>query len=223
MTTASQRTTHPAHTGGPAFFIIASLLYASFIGLFLWQTAQFVTWLFPDDQLIWRFITVCIFDVMAIIWALIETFYRFATKGLHDLVKWAWGISFVASLIASVFYMILQAMTRLDFLPPAEWSNIGYSIVIVVTVLQILFLTFWIRGEWMVRHPKLNDYEYSPAPVQTTIQEELPPVSNPPQLAAPAPAGKKVGMSATPLSSGPVKNSGPYVVNRQMAAIPIND
>lgn len=172
MASTTQRT--PA-TGSNGFFIIASVLYLAFLGLFLWQTAQFVNWLFPSDQVIYKVITVTTFDVMAILWACIDTFYRFATKGSHNLVKWAWGISFIASLVASVFYMVLQSMTRLNFIPSEAWIDVGYTIVILVTVLQILFLTFFIRQEWMIRHPKTNDYEYDRIAVEPIIHYQQQP------------------------------------------------
>lgn len=170
-----------AHTGGHGLFIIGAVLYLAFVGLFLWQTAEFVNWLFPDDQIIYRVITVTTFDVMALLWASIDTFYRFATRASHGLVKWAWTISFIASMVASIFYMVLQSMTRLDFTPDATYVNIGYGIVILVTVLQILFLTFFIRQEWMSRHPKMQDYEY----------DALPPVQIQP-IAAPVQLSPKV-------------------------------
>lgn len=167
-----------AHTGGMGLFIIGTVFYLAFIGLFLWQTAAFVNWLFPDDQIIYRVITVCVFDVMALLWACIDTFYRFATRGSHQLVKWAWAVSFIAAMIASVFYMILQSMTRLDFTPDISWIDTGFGIVILVTVLQILFLTFWIRLEWMTRHPRVNDYEYDLPLVVESVKVE--PAPNPP-------------------------------------------
>ena len=170
-----------AHTGGMGLFIIGTVFYLSFIGLFLWQTAEFVNWLFPDDQVLYRIITVCVFDVMALLWACIDTFYRFATRGSHQLVKWAWGVSFIAAMIASVFYMVLQSMTRLDFTPDIAWIDTGFGIVILVTVLQILFLTFWIRMEWMTRHPRVNDYEYDALP-SVQIQPIAAPVQLPPKV-----------------------------------------
>src|SRR6185312_1214571 len=176
-----------AHTGGMGLFIIGTVFYLSFIGLFLWQTAEFVNWLFPDDQVLYRIITVCVFDVMALLWACIDTFYRFATRGSHQLVKWAWGVSFIAAMIASVFYMVLQSMTRLDFTPDIAWIDTGFGIVILVTVLQILFLTFWIRMEWMTRHPRMNDYEYDSAPI---IVESVPEQAK--VLTRPAPARKSI-------------------------------
>lgn len=180
-----------AHTGGMGLFIIGTVFYLSFIGLFLWQTAAFVNWLFPDDQVLYRIITVCVFDVMALLWACIDTFYRFATRGSHQLVKWAWGVSFIAAMIASVFYMVLQSMTRLDFTPDIAWIDTGFGIVILVTVLQILFLTFWIRMEWMTRHPRMNDYEYDLAPV--VVESIAAPVQVQPKvLTRPAPARQSI-------------------------------
>lgn len=238
-------TTKVAHTGGHGLFIIGTCLYMAFIGLFLWQTASFVNWLFPTDQIIYRVITVTTFDIMALLWACIDTFYRFATRASHGLVKWAWGISFIASMVASIFYMVLQSMTRLDFVPDITYVNIGYGIVILVTVLQISFLTFFIRQEWMTRHPRVNDYEYDvqavvveavpvkPAPVQP--QKVLtPPKKHLPRQRRFTPAKasftetKEVGVASAPLAEtekivAVKKNQGPYKVNHPTPKLPVND
>lgn len=242
-----------AHTGGHGLFIIGAVLYLAFVGLFLWQTAEFVNWLFPDDQIIYRVITVTTFDVMALLWASIDTFYRFATRASHGLVKWAWTISFIASMVASIFYMVLQSMTRLDFTPDATYVNIGYGIVILVTVLQILFLTFFIRQEWMARHPKMQDYEYDalpPVQVQPIAAPVQPKVLTRPRQSIDTrpvkqlprarkftprtlPEVREVGKASGPLAEAepetekiavPVKKgNGPYKVNHQRAKIHLND
>lgn len=181
--------TRSEHTGGNGLFIIGTVFYMSFIGLFLWQTAAFVSWLFPQDQILYRIITVSVFDIMALFWAVVDTFYRFATRVSHNLVKWAWAISFVAAMLASIFYMALQSMTRLNFQPDGTWVNTGYCIVIAVTVLQILFLTFFIRIEWMKRHPRVNDYEYD---VQGEYRVATPEPPAPKVLTPPAQPQQKV-------------------------------
>lgn len=189
MAVASKRV---QHTGNHGLFIIGTVFYLAFLGLFVWQTAEFVTWLFPSDQIVYRVITVAMFDVMALYWAIVDTFYKFATRSSHKLVQWAWAISFIASLVASAFYMILQAFTRLDFTPDISWVDVGYGIVITVTVVQILMFTFWLRQEWLARHPKTNDYEYdvvdSPAVIVTPVQSIDTSTSAIPQKSIDAPA-----------------------------------
>ena len=175
-----------AHTGGAAWFIIGGAAYLGFLLLFAWQTGSFVNWLFPDDQVVWKVLTVICFDGMALFWACVETFYRFAVRSARGLVSWAWGISFVLSFVASIFYMVIESMFRFQLTVTPQVVDIGYGIVIGAIVLQILFLTFWLRMEWIKRHPHQDEYEdeeekpasvQSPQPVPTPV----------PVPAAPAP------------------------------------
>src|SRR5258708_140317 len=87
-----------AHTGG-ALFYLGAAIYVGLIILFAWQTWAFVDWLFPSDQLLFKLLTVLCFDVMAVFWAATDLFYRFAVKGARTLVRWAWAISFVLSVL----------------------------------------------------------------------------------------------------------------------------
>lgn len=147
------------HTGNMGLFLIGSGIYLGLVFLFAWQTWSFVDWLFPGDQLMMKLLTVLCFDVMAVFWALVDLFYRFATKGARNLVRWAWGISFTLSLITTIFYMVIQSMFRFQVQLTQQTVDVGYGIVIFALTLNILFLTFWIYQEWLARHPHNDEYE----------------------------------------------------------------
>lgn len=146
------------HTGNGGLFIIASVIYAGLLILFLYQTWSFVNWLFPDDQSLMKMLTVLCFDVMALVWAIIDLFYMAASKASKTLVRWAWAISFIQSLLASIFYLVISSMFRFQITITPVYVNTGYGIVIFALTLQILFLTFWLYIEWNTRHPHQDAY-----------------------------------------------------------------
>jgi hypothetical protein len=164
-----------AHTGNSALFIILALAYLGLLILFGIQTWLFVDWLFPSDQLLMKILTVISFDFMAVLWASLESFYIFVDRASHSLVKWAWGFTFLLSLIASVLYMVLQSMFRFHIGVSQDLINLAYGITITALVFNIICITFFIRHEWMIRHPRLYEYEpvaiYEP-PVTVSMQAQ---------------------------------------------------
>jgi hypothetical protein len=160
------------HTGGMGLFIIFVIIFVGLILLFAWQTWSFVDWLFPTDQLLMKLLTVLCFDVLAVGWACLDLFYKFATRGSRTLVRWAWAISFILSLLASIFYLVIESMFRFRIPLTQGTVNIGYGVVIFAVTLQVLFVTFWIYIEWNARHPHQDEYEH---PVRIAPKEPDPP------------------------------------------------
>lgn len=148
-----------AHTGNPGLFIVGSVIYLGLLILFGYQTWQFVDWLFPSDQILMKLLTVLCFDVMALFWACTDLFYRFKSRGAHTLVLWAWAVSFLLSLLASIFYLVIESMFRFQIALNEQTVDIGYGITIGALTLNILFLTFWLYLEWSERHPHRNEYD----------------------------------------------------------------
>jgi hypothetical protein len=151
-----------AHTGGNGLFIIMALIYVSLLILFAWQTYEFVDWLFPSDQVLMKILTLVCFDVMALLWACLDLFYRFAIREARSLVRWGWGISFVLSLLASIFYLIIKSMFRFHLEIDQTQVNIGYGVVIAAVTLQVVLVTFFLYLEWNARHPYQDEYEAQP-------------------------------------------------------------
>lgn len=187
-----QQQTFRRPAGNVAFLIILGVVYLGFVMLFMWQTTEFVSWLFPDVQGIYRIIAVVTFDGMAIAWAVIDTFYFFSSKGMKTLVQWGWGVSFVASLVASVFYMMLQVASRLSEQPDLNWMYVGDGLVIGMTVLQILLITFFLRGEYFSRFT-------TEIVIPSTHVAAVPSIA--PALPAPTPAPQNQQQPAYPRTS----------------------
>src|SRR5579875_3675574 len=158
-----------SHTGGGALFLITAIIYGGLLILFGWQTWMFVSWLFPDDQLLMKCLTMLCFDVMALIWAVIDLFYAHATRGTRQIVRWGWAISFLLSLLASILYLVLQSYTRFDIAPSQDMVNIGYAITIVALTITVLLVTFWLYTEWSVRHPHTDDYLFEQLPTASVL------------------------------------------------------
>lgn len=148
--------TKTVHTGNNALFIIMAGVYVGVLILFGVQTWLFVDWLFPADQLFMKLMTVLCFDVMSFLWAVVDLFYDFASVAAKRLVQWAWGISFLLSLTASIFYLSLESMFRFHVTVTADMVNTGYGVVIFAVTLTVVFLTAWLYIEWDTRHPQVN-------------------------------------------------------------------
>jgi hypothetical protein len=164
-----------AHTGNAGLFIVGTAIYLGLLMLFAYQTWQFVDWLFPSDQVLMKLLTVLCFDVMALFWACVDMFYRFASKGARTLVRWAWGISFFLSLIASIFYLVIESMFRFRVELTQQTVNIGYGITIFALTLNILFLTFWLYQEWGARHPREDEYQEEDEPEVKMVPARMSP------------------------------------------------
>ncbi len=161
------------HTGGMGLYLIGGGIYIGLLILFGFQTWQFVDWLFPNDQLLMKILTVLCFDVMALFWACADLFYRFASRGARSLVRWAWAISFLLSLLASIFYLVIESMFRFQVTITQTTVNIGYGVTIFALTLNILFLTFWLYLEWAARHPYQDEYEDAAPPAQYARNAEI--------------------------------------------------
>lgn len=146
-----------ATTGGPLFFV-GVLIYIAFLILFAWQTILFVNWLFPADQIEFRVLMAACFDGMSLFWSLLDLFYHFATRATRTITRWGWGVSFLLSLLATVFYLILSSVFRFHLTLGQDQVNIGYGITAIAVVFQVVMLTFFFYIEIVVRHPHQDDY-----------------------------------------------------------------
>src|SRR5947209_10786383 len=106
-------------------FTILVLAYIGLLILFAWQTWGLVNFLFPDDQLLMKLLTLFSFDIMAFIWGCVHMFYRFAHPTSKAAVKWGWGITNLLSLIATVLYMVIQNMFRFRILIENNLVSLG--------------------------------------------------------------------------------------------------
>lgn len=177
------------HTGNTGLFLIGSAIYLGLLILFAWQTWSFVDWLFPSDQVLMKLLTVLCFDIMALFWACVDLFYRFASRGARTLVRWSWAISFILSLLASIFYLVIESMFRFQLTITQQTVNIGYGITIGALTLNILFLTFFLYLEWLSRHPHQDEFEDEDEQVTAPATPTPQPVPAPtPQPVAPQPA-----------------------------------
>lgn len=77
------------------------------------------------------------------------------------MVRFAWAISFLLSLLASIFYLVLESMLRFSILITQEMVNTGYGVTIVSVTLTVIFLTWFLYLEWSIRHPMQIGYTAS--------------------------------------------------------------
>jgi len=142
----TRRSLHHAPTSSLRFVVRA--IYIALLILFAWQTIEFVQWLFPDEQLIYKVLVFVCFDVMAFVWAMVDLFYHFADQdGARTIVRWGWAVTFILSLGASILYLSIQGYYRFHLPITADMLNIGYTVSIVALVFNILILTGFLYKE----------------------------------------------------------------------------
>ena len=144
-------------TNGPFWFIIGGM-YIGMLILFGWQTWQFVNFLFPEDQLLMKVLTLISFDIFALIWACTDLFFSFASRAAKHMVKWAWGVTFVLSLVASILYLVIQSFFRFHVSISPAMVDWGLSIAIFALTFDILCAMFFLYLEWNARHPHRDQF-----------------------------------------------------------------
>lgn len=175
------------NTGGIVTFSIASIFLLGFTGLFAWQTWEFVDFLFPSDAILMKILTLLSFDVMLLVYGMLDLFYRFATKLSHNLIKIGWGFAGFLSVTTTILFFTISSMLRFQVVISPALVDWGYVIVTVSVVVNMVILTFWWRIEWVTRHPRTYEYEAE--------EEEDEPVYSPPR-ALPA-TTNKVALAST--------------------------
>lgn len=138
--------------------VIFGLVYVCILGVFAVQTYFLVNWLFPEQNYFMKIITVFSFDGVALLCALAEAFYSFRSRSAHQMVRVAWGVSFVGSCLCTAVWMILSASTKMDFPMPGWVVDWAYIVVTAVFILVIVLATFAAMGEWRAVYPLL-EYE----------------------------------------------------------------
>lgn len=169
-------------------------IYTAMLILFGWQTWQFVNWLFPDDQLLAKILTMTSFDILAAFWAVVHTFYRFASRGAKIWVQIAWALTFVLSLVASVLYLVIQFYFRFNLAVSPAMINIGYAVSILALVFNILSLMAWLILEHQKRHPRQDEFD-----LYEDEDEEGREDTPPSPRSQPAPAPQQVAVNSTPV------------------------
>ncbi len=174
------------------FWIIGGGLYVALTIYFAYQTWTFVDWLFPDDQIIMKALTLISFDVMSVFWGCLDLFYKFASPGAKMWVRVSWIVTFILSSIASILYLVVESVFRFHLSVSPATLNTGYIISIIAVVYNIIALVMWVYLEYTWRHPRQDhiDYYRQFRPVKKAKKQKV-------LDRAPAPAA----LPATPLPS----------------------
>lgn len=145
----------------PANLIVTALVYIIYVGLLLlfgFQTWQFVNFLFPDDQLTMKVLTLISFDAMALLWGVADLYYAFMSKGAKTWVRVAWVVTFILSLVASILYLVIQAFFRFHVGISEAMVDWGYTISLFALTFNIITLMMFIYLEYSARHPHQDEF-----------------------------------------------------------------
>src|SRR5260221_8101324 len=166
-------TTKNKDTWNGAILVIFGVIYLGLLILFGYQTWQLVDWLFPNDQLLMKVLTLFSFDVLAAAWACAHPFYHFRNRGAKTWVQVAWVLTFLLSLIASILYLVLESFFRFHVQVSNTTVNVGYGISIFALTLNILALTAFLILEYRAAHPRQDYFELEEAITIEEVEEAL--------------------------------------------------
>lgn len=133
--------------GGRWIKIIAIVAFMAIIIAYAFQTLQLVTWLFTNDNMFMKAVTVFVCDGCATGYALAEMFYRFKLRASKHLVFGMWIITFVFSTAATVVQMYLTSIHAVPHTIDPNIVVVAYGVIIAAFVANILAITVIIRME----------------------------------------------------------------------------
>jgi hypothetical protein len=136
---------------GWSIIIVLSLLFTCAVGLFAWQTWEFVNFLIPQENWLMKYLAVANFDVMSLVWLLGELILRpWLDHNTKVTMGIAGGIDFLLSTAATVIQLTVVASLRFtattDINPILIY--IAYGVIALTLVVNIIAFIIVIRVEW---------------------------------------------------------------------------
>ena len=191
----TRRSGHHAPTS--ILFVTLGLFYLGLLILFAWQTIEFVNWLFPGEQLVFKILTFICFDVAAIVWLMIEVFFKKFDSRSETIAIVASIGTFLLSLVATVLYMVIQGVFRFRLVVTQDMVTAGDIVSIVALVGNILLVMTFLYFEVVARLAyKQSHSRYMRRKTRNVTQSNVTGVT-PPQLTQNA----SVTRNVTPLRS----------------------
>ena len=114
----------------PIMMIIITGLALIGVGLMASQTWLFIDYLMPKDAIVMKVLTLCMFDVAALAWTVINVFYDPPTRGFDLAVKSGMTVDFILATITTVFYCIIAYVLRFSI----HFDLAGLAILMEVAV-----------------------------------------------------------------------------------------
>ena len=149
------------HAPTSSLFVIVWIAGVSLLILFAWQTWEFVNYLFPDDEVLYRFLTFACFDIMALIWGCLDMFARIIDPRARNVVRAGWIVTYLLSGIATVLYMSIQGYFRFHLQITPDMLNIGYTVSIFALVFNAAIFTSFVYIEGKAQaQAKVNRQRY---------------------------------------------------------------
>ena len=136
---------------GKAGKTFMGLLIAAFILLimvFAFQTYGLVSGLFPADNIFMQGVTVFSFDGCCLIYAGLELFYIYKSRGAKELTGVMWFVTFTGSLLCTIAYMNLSSDHLLHTIVDPRVLIAAYALVTLVFAGDIVAITYILRLEW---------------------------------------------------------------------------
>lgn len=133
---------------GVLAIILVSALGVGALVLFAFQTWEFVDWLFPSEQFLYKALAVANFDVMSVVWISLELFVPLTHASKNTAII-AGGFDFVLSIFCTVVQMVRSSQSQFaaSALAPG-WITFAYVLIILALVINLVSLLVLFRSEW---------------------------------------------------------------------------
>ena len=146
---ATQRRRKPLSTMAILTLIILAILAAGAIGLFAYQTWEFVNWLFPVENLLMKILAVVNFDIFSYVWLMVGLFLAPLLHPTSKSLAFIVGIvTFILSLACSVIQMMLAQSERFLTAIDPKIIYFAYALVILALVINIVTVLTLLHIQW---------------------------------------------------------------------------
>lgn len=140
-------------------FGIVVVVQVGLLALFAAQTWLFVNILYPDDLLVMRILTVFSVDGMALVWACLMWFYRFAHPHAKSVAKAGKWVDYGLSALVSVTYMVMTFTFRYYHVTDLTWVQVGSVVSIIALIFNVVMVFVFLDKEIGTRWPAEDEFE----------------------------------------------------------------
>ena len=158
-------------------FAVFVLVQLALLLLFAYQTWEFVNVLYPADYLLMRVLSVFSVDGLALCWACLIWFYRFAHPHAKTAARAGKWVDYILSGLISVAYMVMTYTFRFYHITNLNAIQLGTVFTIGALIFNVVMVFVFLDNEIKTRWPAEDEYELvgkSPAEQQSFAQTSEP-------------------------------------------------
>jgi hypothetical protein len=179
--------------GGQVIRVVAICAFIAILVAYALQTMSLVSWLFPQDDLFMKCVTVFICDGCCCGYGMGEMFYRFRLRSSKNWCYTMWVVTFILSTAATVIQMYLSSTHTIPHTIDSQVIVWAYGLVIAGFIVNIIAITCIIRAEHNAGLPAIVYLDDTPGELAAPVTvHQLATATAPGHQAKALPAKKKL-------------------------------